>query len=107
MTKGGSPAQADIIIQKLKLFAHKCHIPLYTFGEEVCTGVGYYILSAGDHVYVDQSTQVGSITEFPKFVGFSTYKKSAGKTSPEDNAQAKSSQPDNSDKECYEFSNKK
>lgn len=60
-TRGGSGAQSEIIIDKVKSYCHSHHLPLYTFAEDICASAGYYILSIGDKIYVDNSSLVGSI----------------------------------------------
>ncbi|KRX07593.1 hypothetical protein PPERSA_11142 [Pseudocohnilembus persalinus] len=65
----GSLVQADIIIQKLQNYAKLHKLPLYTFAEELTMSSGYYILSAGDKVYADQTSQIGFIGSEPKYLG--------------------------------------
>lgn len=44
---GGLPAQSDLICRKLKLFAKRRGIPLYTFAEDVAASGGYFVLCIG------------------------------------------------------------
>lgn len=60
-SQGGFPAQCEIIVNKLRTFCHQHHIPLLTFAEDVAVSGGYMILCAGDKVYADRSSIVGSI----------------------------------------------
>lgn len=60
-TPGGMPAQAEIISNKLRLFATKKHLPLLTFAEGLCASAGYYILASGDQVFAEKTSIVGSI----------------------------------------------
>lgn len=60
-SRGGTPVQCDLIIQKLHNFCHTHHIPLLTFAEDIAASGGYMILSAGDKVYADKTSIVGSI----------------------------------------------
>lgn len=53
--------QSEIIANKLKQFSHDHHLPLLTFAEDIAASGGYLILCAGDKVYADRSSIVGSI----------------------------------------------
>ncbi len=59
---GGSPVQAgmihDEILRLRKLYPNK---PLHVVVEEVCASGGYYIAVAGEKIYVDKASLVGSI----------------------------------------------
>jgi protease-4 len=59
---GGSPVQAGIIhdeiIRLRKLYPNKL---LHVVVEEICASGGYYIAVAGDKIYVDKASLVGSI----------------------------------------------
>ena len=59
---GGSPVQAgmihDEIIRLRKLYPTK---PLHVVVEEICASGGYYIAVAGEKIYVDKASLVGSI----------------------------------------------
>lgn len=58
---GGSPAQCEIILKKIKEFCHEHHLPLYTFAEDRALSAGYWMLCVGDKVYADKSSALGSI----------------------------------------------
>jgi len=58
---GGLPVQSQIISEKLRNFATKHNLKLYTFARDVAASGGYLVLSGGDHVVADTSSVVGSI----------------------------------------------
>ena len=59
---GGSPVQAGIIHDEIKrLRAQYPQKPLHVVVEEICASGGYYVAVAGDRIYVDKASLVGSI----------------------------------------------
>jgi ClpP class serine protease len=53
--------QSQIISEKLRDFATKHNLKLYTFARDVAASGGYLVLCGGDHVVADSSSVVGSI----------------------------------------------
>jgi protease-4 len=67
---GGSPVQAGIIndeIQRLKALHKK---PFYVVVDEICASGGYYVAVAGDQIFVDKASLVGSIGVLMDGFGF-------------------------------------
>lgn len=60
-SRGGSPAQSSIMLEKVKNYCEEHHLKLFTFAEDIAASGGYYLLCAGDKVYVDNTSWVGSI----------------------------------------------
>ena len=58
---GGSPVQSSLIYQRVRYFAEKKDVPILVFIEDVAASGGYYIACAGDEIYVDENSIVGSI----------------------------------------------
>lgn len=59
---GGSPVISSIAYQEIRyLKAKNPHIPVYVVIEDMCASGCYYIASAADKIYADQSSLVGSI----------------------------------------------
>ena len=58
---GGLPVQSQIICDKVKNYASKHNLKLYTFARDVAASGGYMVLCGGDHVVADRSSIVGSI----------------------------------------------
>lgn len=68
---GGSPVQAGIISDEIdrlrKTYSTK---PLYVVVDEICASGGYYIAAAGDRIYVNKASIVGSIGVLMDGFGF-------------------------------------
>jgi len=67
---GGSPVQAGIVndeIRRLKVLHKK---PVYIVVEETCASAAYYIAAAGDQIFVDKASVVGSIGVLMDGFGF-------------------------------------
>lgn len=58
---GGSPVQSSLITTHIRRLAEKKAIPVYSFVEDVAASGGYWLALAGDEIYVDKSSIVGSI----------------------------------------------
>jgi protease-4 len=68
---GGSPVQAGIIHDEIKrLRAKHADTPLYVVVEEVAASGGYYVAVAGDRIYVDKASMLGSIGVLMDGFGF-------------------------------------
>nr|WP_275983297.1 S49 family peptidase [Propionivibrio soli] len=68
---GGSPVQSGIVYDEIRrLRAKYVDIPLYVVVEDVCASGGYYIASAGDKIFVDKASIVGSIGVLMDGFGF-------------------------------------
>lgn len=58
---GGSAAISSIIRKYLRCYSLKHSIPVYTFAEDLATSGGYYIMTAGDTLYANPTSLIGSI----------------------------------------------
>lgn len=58
---GGSPVQSSRIYKAIKRFKLEFNKKLYVVMEDICTSGCYYIAAAGDAIYADESSIVGSI----------------------------------------------
>ncbi len=67
---GGSPAQSRLIYQRIRALAKEKSLPVYVFAEDVAASGGYMLALAGDEIYVDSSTIVGSIGVISAGFGF-------------------------------------
>lgn len=68
---GGSPVQSsDIYKEILRLRKKYPDIPLYAVVSDVCASGGYYVASAADAIYVNESSIVGSIGVLMNGFGF-------------------------------------
>ena len=67
---GGSPVQSSLIYKRIKKLAKKSKTKVIFFVEDVAASGGYYIACAGDEIYVDENSIVGSIGVIYTSFGF-------------------------------------
>ena len=68
---GGSPVQAGMIVDEIRrLRKGYPEKPLYVVVDEICASGGYYIAAAGDRIYVNKASIVGSIGVLMDGFGF-------------------------------------
>jgi ClpP class serine protease len=58
---GGSPVQSSLIFRRMRQLAEEKQKKIYVFCEDVAASGGYYLAVAGDEIYADASSIVGSI----------------------------------------------
>jgi len=58
---GGSAVQSSLIFRRIRQLAEEHKKTVYVFCEDVAASGGYYIALAGDEIYADASSIVGSI----------------------------------------------
>jgi signal peptide peptidase SppA len=67
---GGSPVQSALIHDRIRLLAAEKEIPVYVFCEDVAASGGYWIACAGDEIWANESSIVGSIGVISAGFGF-------------------------------------
>ncbi len=67
---GGSPVQSSLILKRIRQLADEHGKRVYVFCEDVAASGGYYIALAGDEIYADPSSIVGSIGVISSGFGF-------------------------------------
>lgn len=67
---GGSPVQSSLILKRLRQLAEEKKKKIYVFCEDVAASGGYYIALAGDQIFADASSIVGSIGVITSSFGF-------------------------------------
>ncbi len=67
---GGSPVQSNLIYKRIRAFSEEKSIPVYTFCEDAAASGGYMLACAGDEIYADPSSIVGSIGVVSAGFGF-------------------------------------
>lgn len=58
---GGSPVQSALIAARIRRLAKEKNIPVYAFVEDVAASGGYWLATAGDEIWADDSSILGSI----------------------------------------------
>jgi signal peptide peptidase SppA len=58
---GGSAVQSSLIAARIRRLADEKKVPVHAFVEDVAASGGYWLACAGDDIWVDQSSIVGSI----------------------------------------------
>lgn len=58
---GGSPVQSSLIGARIRRLADETKVPVFAFVEDVAASGGYWIASAADEIYADDSSILGSI----------------------------------------------
>ena len=67
---GGSPVQSSLIAARIRRLADDKKIPVYAFVEDVAASGGYWLACAGDEVYANESSIIGSIGVISGGFGF-------------------------------------
>ena len=67
---GGSPVQSHLIYKRIRALAKETGKTVHVFCEDVCASGGYFLAVAGDEIYADPSSIVGSIGVVSSGFGF-------------------------------------
>ena len=67
---GGSPVQSALIHDRIRMLADEKNIPVYAFCEDVAASGGYWLACAGDEIYANANSIVGSIGVIAGGFGF-------------------------------------
>ena len=67
---GGSAAQSHLIFRRIRALAEEKKVPVLTFVEDAAASGGYMIACAGDEIFADPSSIVGSIGVVSASFGF-------------------------------------
>lgn len=67
---GGSPVQSALIHARIRELADEKKVPVLVFCEDVAASGGYWLACAGDEIYADESSVVGSIGVISAGFGF-------------------------------------
>ncbi|MGY9049730.1 multidrug transporter [Puniceibacterium antarcticum] len=58
---GGSPVQSSLIAARIRRLSEEAGIPVFAFVEDVAASGGYWLASAADEIFADESSIIGSI----------------------------------------------
>jgi serine protease SohB len=67
---GGSPVQSSLIQQRIRSIAMRKGVPVLVFVEDVAASGGYWLACAGDEIFVNENSIVGSIGVIAAGFGF-------------------------------------
>lgn len=67
---GGSAVQSAMIHSRIRALATEHKLPVYVFCEDVAASGGYWLACAGDEIYADDSSVIGSIGVISAGFGF-------------------------------------
>ena len=67
---GGSPVQSSLIAARIRRLAEEKSLPVHAFVEDVAASGGYWLAAAADHIWVDETSIVGSIGVISAGFGF-------------------------------------
>ncbi len=67
---GGSPVQSRQIFERVRALADEKELPVYVFAEDVAASGGYMLAVAGDEIFADPSSIIGSIGVVSAGFGF-------------------------------------
>jgi signal peptide peptidase SppA len=67
---GGAPVQSALIASRIRALATEKKIPVIAFAEDVAASGGYWLALAGDDIYADANSIVGSIGVISAGFGF-------------------------------------
>jgi signal peptide peptidase SppA len=67
---GGSAVQSSLIFKRIRQLAEEKSKKVYVFCEDVAASGGYYLALAGDEIYADASSIIGSIGVISSSFGF-------------------------------------
>jgi signal peptide peptidase SppA len=58
---GGSPVQSALLFRRIRQLAEEKGVPVFTFAEDVAASGGYWLALAGDEIYAEEASLLGSI----------------------------------------------
>ena len=58
---GGSPVQSALLYRRIRALASEKEIPVVSFAQDVAASGGYWLACAGDEIFADANSIVGSI----------------------------------------------
>ena len=67
---GGSPTQSSLIAARIKKLSAENEIPVFAFCEDVAASGGYWLACAGDEIFADENSIIGSIGVISSGFGF-------------------------------------
>jgi signal peptide peptidase SppA len=67
---GGAPVQSALLYRRIRALADEHGVPVFAFAEDVAASGGYWLALAGDEIYAEEASLVGSIGVISAGFGF-------------------------------------
>jgi len=67
---GGSPVQSALLYRRIRQLADEKHVPVIAFAEDVAASGGYWLALAGDEIFTEETSLIGSIGVISAGFGF-------------------------------------
>jgi len=67
---GGSPVQSALLFRRIRQFAEETGVPVIAFAEDVAASGGYWLALAGDEIFSEETSLLGSIGVISAGFGF-------------------------------------
>src|SRR5499427_3974509 len=67
---GGSPVQSALLYRRIRQLADEKRVPVVAFAEDVAASGGYWLALAGDEIYSEETSILGSIGVISAGFGF-------------------------------------
>ena len=67
---GGSPVQSSLIAARIRRLADERNLPVHAFVEDMAASGGYWLACAGDRIWADESSVLGSVGVISAGFGF-------------------------------------
>jgi signal peptide peptidase SppA len=67
---GGSPVQSSLLYRRIRALAEEKQLPVFAFAEDVAASGGYWLALAGDEVWAEETSILGSIGVVSSSFGF-------------------------------------
>jgi signal peptide peptidase SppA len=58
---GGSPVQSALLFRRIRALAEEKRVPVFAFAEDVAASGGYWLALAGDEIFAEEASLLGSI----------------------------------------------
>src|SRR5438132_10323624 len=58
---GGSPVQSALLYRRIRQLAEEKHVPVIAFAEDVAASGGYWLALAGDEIFTEETSIIGSV----------------------------------------------
>ena len=68
---GGSAVQSALLCRRIRELAEERHVPVISFAEDVAASGGYWLALAGDEIFSEETSILGSIGVISASFGFS------------------------------------